>query len=74
MRTKFVAMLAPALAPGVFAVTAGAQQHRATRLGNPATRKWQLAGQARAPFSEFDDLENNYQLWGGFRFRPNSSK
>jgi len=36
--------------------------------------KWQLAGQARAPFSEFDDLENNYQFWGGFRFRPNSSK
>jgi hypothetical protein len=36
--------------------------------------KWQLVGQARAPFSEFDDLENNYQFWGGFRFRPNSSK
>ena len=36
--------------------------------------KWQLVGQARAPFSEFDNLENNYQFWGGFRFRPNSSK
>ena len=38
MRTKFVAMLAPALALGVLAVSAEAQQHRATRLGNPATR------------------------------------
>jgi hypothetical protein len=36
--------------------------------------KWQLVGQARAPFSEFDNLENNYQFWGGVRFRPNSSK
>ena len=38
MRTKIVAMLAPALALGVLAVSAEAQQHRATRLGNPATR------------------------------------
>jgi hypothetical protein len=36
--------------------------------------KWQLVGQARAPFNKFDDLDNNYQVWGGFRFRPNSSK
>ena len=36
--------------------------------------KWQLVGQARAPFSEFDDLDNNYQFWGGIRFRPNSWK
>ncbi len=36
--------------------------------------KWQLVGQARAPFDQFDDLDNNYQLWGGLRFRPNSSK
>jgi len=36
--------------------------------------KWQIVAQARAPFSEFDNLENNYQFWGGFRFRPNSSK
>jgi hypothetical protein len=36
--------------------------------------KWQLVGQARAPFSEFDNLDNNYQLWGGIRFRPNSWK
>ena len=36
--------------------------------------KWQLVAQARAPFSEFDNLENNYQFWGGFRFRPTSSK
>ena len=36
--------------------------------------KWQLVGQARAPFSEFDDMSNNYQFWGGIRFRPNSWK
>jgi len=36
--------------------------------------KWQLVGQARAPFAEFDNLENNYQFWGGIRFRPNSWK
>jgi hypothetical protein len=32
--------------------------------------KWQLVGQARAPFSQFDDIDNNYQVWGGIRFRP----
>lgn len=32
--------------------------------------KWQLVGQARAPFSQFDDIDNNYQIWGGLRFRP----
>jgi len=32
--------------------------------------KWQLVGQARAPFSGFDDIDNNYQFWGGLRFRP----
>jgi hypothetical protein len=36
--------------------------------------KWQFVGQARAPFSEFGDLSNNYQFWGGIRFRPNSWK
>jgi hypothetical protein len=36
--------------------------------------KWQLVAQARAPFSEFGDLSNNYQMWGGIRFRPNSWK
>jgi hypothetical protein len=36
--------------------------------------KWQFVGQVRAPFSEFDNLDNNYQLWGGIRFRPNSWK
>jgi hypothetical protein len=36
--------------------------------------KWQLVGQARAPFAEFDNIDNNYQLWGGIRFRPNSWK
>jgi hypothetical protein len=36
--------------------------------------KWQFVGQARAPFSEFDNLDNNYQFWGGVRFRPNSWK
>jgi hypothetical protein len=39
-----------------------------------ADGKWQIVGQARGPFSEFGDLENNYQLWGGIRFRPNSWK
>ena len=38
MRMKFVAIIAPALALGVLAVSAEAQQHKATRLGNPATR------------------------------------
>ena len=36
--------------------------------------KWQLVGQARAPFSQFDNIDNNYQVWAGFRFRPNSWK
>ena len=36
--------------------------------------KWQFVGQARAPFSQFDNLDNNYQFWGGLRFRPNSWK
>jgi hypothetical protein len=36
--------------------------------------KWQLVGQGRLFFSELDDIDNNYQLWGGIRFRPNSWK
>jgi hypothetical protein len=33
--------------------------------------KWQLVGQTRVPFfNQFDDIENNYQFWGGLRFRP----
>ena len=36
--------------------------------------KWQLVAQARAPFNKFDNLDNNYQFWGGLRFRPNSWK
>src|SRR6185295_18216144 len=37
--------------------------------------KWQLVGQTRVPFfNQFDNIENNYQLWGGIRFRPNSWK
>ncbi len=36
--------------------------------------KWQLVGQGRLFFSELDNIENNYQLWGGIRFRPNSWK
>jgi hypothetical protein len=38
MRMKFAPLLAPALALGFMAVTVEAQQHKATRLGNPATR------------------------------------
>jgi hypothetical protein len=30
----------------------------------------QLVGEARGPFDQFDDLDNNYQLWGGIRIRP----
>jgi hypothetical protein len=37
--------------------------------------KWQLVGQTRVPFfNQFDDIENNYQFWGGIRFLPNSWK
>ena len=37
--------------------------------------KWQLVGQTRVPFfNQFDNIENNYQLWGGIRFRPNAWK
>jgi hypothetical protein len=37
--------------------------------------KWQLVGQTRVPFfNQFDDIDNNYQFWGGLRFKPNSSK
>jgi hypothetical protein len=37
--------------------------------------KWQLVGQTRVPFfNQFDNIENNYQFWGGLRFRPNSWK
>jgi hypothetical protein len=36
--------------------------------------KWQLVAQARAPFNKMDDVDNNYMLWGGVRFRPFSSK
>jgi hypothetical protein len=37
--------------------------------------KWQLVGQTRVPFfNQFDDIENNYQFWGGIRFKPNSWK
>jgi hypothetical protein len=37
--------------------------------------KWQLVGQTRVPFfNQFDDIDNNYQFWGGLRFKPNASK
>ena len=49
MRKKFTAILAPALTLGFLAVTAEAQQHRATRLGNPATR-------FAKPLKKADDL------------------
>lgn len=33
--------------------------------------KWQLVGQTRVPFfNQIDSIDNNYQFWGGFRFRP----
>jgi hypothetical protein len=40
-----------------------------------ADGKWQLVGQTRVPFfNQFDNIENNYQFWGGIRFRPFSWK
>ena len=30
----------------------------------------QFVGEARGPFDQFDDLDNNYQIWGGIRIRP----
>jgi len=37
--------------------------------------KWQLVGQTRVPFfNQFDNIDNNYQFWGGIRFKPNSWK
>ena len=30
----------------------------------------QLVGQARAPFDQLGNLNDNYQFWGGLRFRP----
>ncbi len=37
--------------------------------------KWQFVGQTRVPFfNQFDNIDNNYQFWGGIRFRPNSWK
>jgi len=50
MKLKFAVMLAPALALGVLAVSAEAQQHKATRLGNPATRF------AKKPPTKADDI------------------
>jgi len=32
-------------------------------------RRVQLVVEGRAPFDQFDDIRNNYQVWGGFRFR-----
>jgi hypothetical protein len=33
--------------------------------------KWQFVGQTRVPFfNQFDNIDNNYQFWGGLRFRP----
>jgi hypothetical protein len=31
---------------------------------------FQLVGQARAPLDELGDINDNYQFWGGLRFRP----
>jgi hypothetical protein len=32
--------------------------------------RWQFVAEGRIPFDQFDDVGNNYQIWGGFRFRP----
>ena len=34
------------------------------------TEKVQFSAEARAPFEDFDDLENNYMFWAGIRIRP----
>ena len=34
---------------------------------------WQLVAQGRVPFEEMKDIDSNYQVWGGFRFRPDFS-
>ena len=49
MSRKFAALLAAALTLGALALTAEAQQHKATRLGNPATR-------FAKPLKKADDL------------------
>lgn len=37
--------------------------------------RWQFLGQTRVPFfNQMDHIDNNYQFWGGIRFRPNASK
>lgn len=32
--------------------------------------RFQLVVEGRIPFDKFDDVANNYQFWGGVRFRP----
>lgn len=32
--------------------------------------KFAFVGEGRIPFDQFDDTGNNYQVWGGIRFRP----
>lgn len=35
-------------------------------------RRVQFVVEGRVPFDQFDDISNNYQVWGGFRFRLGS--
>lgn len=32
--------------------------------------RFQFAVEGRVPFDQFDDIDNNYQVWAGIRFRP----
>jgi hypothetical protein len=32
--------------------------------------RFQFVVEGRAPFNQFDDISNNYQVWAGIRFRP----
>lgn len=32
--------------------------------------RFQFVVEGRAPFDQFDDISNNYQVWAGIRFRP----
>lgn len=33
------------------------------------TETWQFIVEGRLPLDQFDDIENNYQFWGGIRYR-----
>ncbi len=36
--------------------------------------RWAFEVEGRVPFDQFDDIDNNYVVWGGLRFRPQRIK